>query len=81
MPTLSKTAGNLPTAKSTAKERLEACMEISNNLASFDATGHPALSLNAGFSDQDGLPVGIQIVGRLNDDLGVLQMAYAIERN
>ncbi|XP_021343921.1 uncharacterized protein LOC110443824 [Mizuhopecten yessoensis] len=81
MPTLSKTAGNLPTAKSTAKERLEACMEISNNLASFDATGHPALSLNAGVSDQDGLPVGIQIVGRLNDDLGVLQMAYAIERN
>lgn len=55
-------------------------MEISNNLASFDATGHPALSLNAGNSDQTGLPVGIQIVGRLHDDLSVLQMAYAIEQ-
>ncbi|OWF36992.1 Amidase [Mizuhopecten yessoensis] len=62
-------------------ERLEACMEISNNLASFDATGHPVLPLNAGVSDQDRLPVGIQIVGRLHDDPGILQMAYAIERN
>lgn len=61
-------------------ERLQACMEISNNLASFDATGHPALSLNAGNSDQTGLPVGIQVVGRLHDDLSVLQMAYAIEQ-
>ncbi|XP_033746011.1 amidase-like [Pecten maximus] len=80
MPTLSKTAGDLPTTDSSAQERLKACMEISNNLASFDATGHPALSLNAGNSELTGLPVGIQVVGRLHDDLVVLQMAYAIER-
>jgi len=28
----------------------------------------------------EGLPVGIQIVGRHNDDLGVLQPAYAFEK-
>jgi Asp-tRNA(Asn)/Glu-tRNA(Gln) amidotransferase A subunit family amidase len=27
-----------------------------------------------------GLPIGIQIVGRHNDDWGVLQMAYAFEQ-
>ena len=38
----------------------------------------PAISLPAGFTP-DGLPVGIQIVGRYRDDLGALQMAHAFE--
>lgn len=41
-------------------------------------TGLPAISVPAGFTD-DGLPVGLQIVGRPGDDLGVLQMAHAVE--
>jgi amidase len=43
------------------------------------ATFHPAISVPAGFTP-DGLPVGIQIVGRWRDDLGVLQLAYAFEQ-
>jgi len=43
------------------------------------ATFHPAISVPAGFTD-DGLPVGIQIVGRFRDDLGVLQIAHAFEQ-
>lgn len=39
----------------------------------------PAISVPAGFTP-DGLPVGIQIVGRYRDDLGVLQLAHAFER-
>jgi amidase len=42
------------------------------------ATGHPAISVPCGFTD-DGLPVGIQIVGRHQDDWGVLQLAYAFQ--
>jgi len=42
-------------------------------------TGHPAISVPAGFTD-DGLPVGIQIVGRRNADFSVLQLAYAFEQ-
>lgn len=42
------------------------------------ATTLPALSVPAGFSAQ-GLPVGLQIVGRPLDDLGVLQLAHAFE--
>jgi amidase len=42
-------------------------------------TGRPAISVPAGFTD-DGLPVGIQIVGRYRDDLNVLKMAFAFEQ-
>ena len=43
------------------------------------ATFCPAISVPAGFT-VDGLPVGIQIVGRYRDDLGVLQIAHAFEQ-
>jgi len=42
------------------------------------ATSHPAISVPAGFTDE-GLPVGLQIVGRYRDDFGVLQLAHAFE--
>src|SRR5277367_778905 len=42
-------------------------------------TASPAISVPAGFTP-DGLPVGIQIVGRHRDDWGVLQMADAFEQ-
>jgi amidase len=41
-------------------------------------TSHPAISVPAGFT-AEGLPVGIQIVGRYRDDFGVLQLAHAFE--
>jgi amidase len=43
------------------------------------ATGHPAISIPCGFSC-DGLPVGLQIIGRYRDDFGVLQLAHAFEQ-
>ena len=42
-------------------------------------TGLPAISVPCGCTP-DGLPVGVQIVGRYRDDLGVLQLARAFER-
>ena len=41
-------------------------------------TGLPAISAPCGFTPE-GLPVGVQIVGRPRDDLGVLQLAHAFE--
>ena len=41
--------------------------------------GFPAISVPCGFS-ADGLPVGMQIVGRHQDDFGVLQLAYAFQQ-
>jgi amidase len=43
------------------------------------ATGHPAISVPCGFTPA-GLPVGVQIVGRYQDELGVLQLAHAFEQ-
>ena len=42
-------------------------------------TGLPAISVPCGFTSE-GLPVGLQIVGRHQDELGVLQLAYAFEQ-
>jgi amidase len=44
------------------------------------ATCRPAISVPAGFTD-DGLPVGMQIVGRFRDDLNVLKLAHAVEHS
>jgi amidase len=43
------------------------------------AVGNPAMSVPGAFSEQ-GLPIGMQIVGRHHDDWGVLQMGYAFEQ-
>ena len=43
------------------------------------ATFRPAISVPAGFTPE-GLPVGIQIVGKFRDDFGVLQLAHAFEQ-
>ena len=46
--------------------------------APFNQTGQPAGTINMGFDDR-GLPIGVQIVGHRCDDLGVLQLAKALE--
>ncbi len=43
------------------------------------ATGNPAASVPGGFTPE-GLPVGMQIVGRNKEDFSVLQMAHAFEQ-
>ncbi len=45
----------------------------------FNMTGNPAASLPCGFSS-DGLPIGLQLIGRRLDDLRVLQASRAFER-
>jgi Asp-tRNA(Asn)/Glu-tRNA(Gln) amidotransferase A subunit family amidase len=46
--------------------------------APFNQTGQPAGTVNMGF-DARGLPIGVQIIGHRCDDLGVLQIAQALE--
>lgn len=43
------------------------------------ATGNPAASVPAGFTPE-GLPVGVQIVGRAKQDFSVLQLSHAFEQ-
>jgi amidase len=51
---------------------MKACWYIS-------ITGNPAISVPAGFTPE-GLPVGLQIVGRHHADFSVLQLAHAFEQ-
>lgn len=44
----------------------------------FNVTGHPALSLPCGFSN--GLPIGLQIIGRHFDEAMVLRIGHAYEQ-
>jgi aspartyl-tRNA(Asn)/glutamyl-tRNA(Gln) amidotransferase subunit A len=44
----------------------------------YNMSEQPAASINGGYT-RDGLPIGLQIVGRRFDDLGVLQLARAWE--
>lgn len=44
----------------------------------FNLTQQPAISINCGFTSA-GLPIGLQIVGRMFDDAGVLRAARAFE--
>ena len=50
---------------------MRACSDIT-------VTGLPAISVPGGFT-LEGLPVGLQIVGRHQDEWGVLQLAHAFE--
>jgi Asp-tRNA(Asn)/Glu-tRNA(Gln) amidotransferase A subunit family amidase len=44
----------------------------------FNMSEQPAASINAGYT-KEGLPIGLQIIGKRFDDLGVLQLAHSFE--
>lgn len=44
----------------------------------FSQTGHPAISVPCGFNSEN-LPVGVQFVGRLFDEVTMLRVARAYE--
>lgn len=54
-------------------------LEWMRSCSRITATGHPAISVPCGFTPDD-LPVGVQIVGRFRDELGLLQFAHAFEQ-
>ena len=59
-------------------KRFDARANDTYHASLFNASHHPALVVPMGFAD--GLPVGLQIVGRLHDDATVLQIGHAFQR-
>jgi amidase len=77
MPTTAMKALTRPAPDASVPEIIGAALANLHNTAVFDATGHPALSVPCGFSA--GLPVGMMLVGRHNDDATVLRAGHAYE--
>ena len=61
-----------------AGQKMETYIDWMKSCYYITVTGHPAISVPCGFTSE-GLPVGLQIVGRHQDDFGVLQLAHAFE--
>ena len=66
-----------PTVRRTAAKIGEA--QTGGNCAAAAATGLPAITVPAGFAD-DGMPVGIEFLGRPFSETALLKIAYAFEQ-
>lgn len=77
MPTTVMKAHRIPSADASREEILGLTLDMIGNTAPFDGTNHPSMSVPACLSD--GLPVGMMITGRYNEDDVVLRAGHAFE--
>ena len=68
----------IPPADASLELWCQRAFEMLANTAPFDVTGHPAMSVPCGMSD--GLPVGLQIIGRRYDESTIYRAASAFEQ-
>lgn len=61
----------------TRREEIDRAFTQIENTAPFDMTGHPAITLPCGRAD--GLPVGLMLVGKRNDDAALLRASHGVE--
>lgn len=61
-------------------ERMDTYIDWMRTCCDISLTGCPAISMPAAFTS-DGLPVGVQFVGRPRDDIGLLRFARLWERS
>ena len=78
MPTTPMAATPLPAPDASPAERARRAGEMLANTGPFNVTGHPAITLPCGATD-DGRPVGMMLVGRHFDEITLYRVAYAFE--
>ncbi|MGQ0618999.1 MAG: amidase [Panacagrimonas sp.] len=79
MPTLPLKATQLPGPDASISDIIARGFEMLGNTCPFDATGHPAISINCGFSE--GLPVGMMLIGKHWDESTIYRAAQAFEQS
>lgn len=81
VPTIKYKPALLPKVGLTVTEYLKEHARNTDNTFPVNATGNPALTINAGFSSSEPhLPIGMTMIGRHFEDLTVLRLAHAYER-
>ncbi|MDQ2699798.1 MAG: amidase family protein, partial [Actinomycetota bacterium] len=83
MPTTPMVAPPLPAAEDIGSSStiIDAIgLDSARNVAPFNVSGHPGLSVPAGL-DEQGLPIGLMAVGRQADDAMVLRVGRAVEKH
>ncbi len=78
MPTTPMKATPLPPPDASLALWTQRAFEMLPNTSPFDVTGHPAMSIPCGMSD--GLPVGLQLIGRRYEESTIYRAAGAFEQ-
>jgi len=78
MPTVPFRATAIPPAGAPREEYVARALDMINNTAPFDASGHPGMNVPCGMDDD--LPIGFMLVGRRYDEATVLRAAAAFEK-
>jgi amidase len=79
MPTTPMPATKFGTGEDTVVQYFERSWEMLGNTTPVSVTGHPSMNVPCGMVD-DGLPVGMMIVGRRLEDATVISAAHAFEK-
>ena len=83
MPTLPITAKPIPDEVTKTDDLdlyMQRAFEMWGNTSPFDATGHPTMSIPWG-KDQDGLPIGMMLIGKHYDEETIYKFAFQYEKN
>ncbi|MFN0042445.1 MAG: amidase family protein, partial [Alphaproteobacteria bacterium] len=78
MPTLPLKATKLPGPDAGPAEIVRRAHEMLLNVAPFDATHHPAMSVPCGLSE--GLPIGVMLIAKHFDEPTIYRAAFAFEQ-
>lgn len=87
MPTMTRLPGKIIRSPDNIKQSCIESLHATGNTCVFNVTGHPALTLNCGYSENVGegeencgrFPVGMMLVGRHWDETTVLNVASVLE--
>jgi amidase len=79
MPTTPMKATPIPAKGATPQEITRRSWEATRNTCPLNVTGHPAISIPCGM--EDGMPIGLMLVGRPYDEATLYRAAEAFERS